>query len=162
MNYVNYEKAIVLVYGVDLVGSTHDVMENPGNIKTGAALNALLSALSQGVCYWRILTADEWAARRHAYEVLELAGQVLKRKQRCDVGLARTGTGKTSAQAQPRKKQKTYTSTEMVHDDADADIDDQNIDNEDVEKENVDEDGKEQGDEGVQEREEREELVEID
>lgn len=124
MNYINYEKAIVVQYRVELVGSTHNVMENPGNIKTGAALNALLSALTQGVCYWKTLTAAEWAARKLAHELLEKAGVVVKRKQRSDAGKSknphRTATGKViqeAGKARPHKRRKAVKSVRTVQED---------------------------------------------
>lgn len=132
MNYVSYEKAIVVTYGVELLGYTLDKLENPGNIRAAADLNALLSALAQGVCYWRTLSADEWKARREAYALLEIAGAVKKRKLRSDVGKTknphRTATGKIIQQpdqAGPRKKQKTTKSAEVVQPDSEEEQDDE-------------------------------------
>lgn len=133
MNYVNYNKAIVAEYGVELAGWTHDKLENPGNIKTGLALNTLLSALAQGVCYWRTLSSGEWETKKQAQDVLEKAGTAKKRKQRSDAGKTRhpqrTATGKTiqiseANQARPRKKQKNTTSARMVDNSDDEDQDD--------------------------------------
>ncbi|KAF7984939.1 hypothetical protein HWV62_9859 [Athelia sp. TMB] len=129
MNYANYEKAIVVKYGVHLAGWTHDKFENPGNIKTGTALNALLSALALGTCYWQTLSAEEWGARKLAYAALEAAGAARKRKIRSDAGKSkhphRTSTGKRINVSKdvrpPKKQQKTAKSARIIRDSEDDD-----------------------------------------
>lgn len=122
MNYVNYDKEIVVKYGVHLTGWTHDKFENPGNIKTGLGLNMLLSALAHGLCYWQTLSMEEWGAKKHAQVLLEEARAAKKRKKRSDAGKSKvqwTATGKKKERAdanrpRTRKRQKTGKSVPAV------------------------------------------------
>ncbi|KAH9929137.1 hypothetical protein B0H21DRAFT_826223 [Amylocystis lapponica] len=98
MNYVNYEKEIVLKYGVELHGWTHEKFANPSNLSTSVSpLRILLDAIEQGECRFVRLTATERAAKEKDYDRRAAAGEVPKRKKRKDAGGKHVSQGKKRA-----------------------------------------------------------------
>ncbi|TFK80111.1 hypothetical protein K466DRAFT_605606 [Polyporus arcularius HHB13444] len=98
MQYKSYDKDIVLGYGVELVGWTHDVFACPSSLPSPIEpLQTLLQALDDGKCYFRRLDSAERAARQRAYNAKVASGAAPARAERSD-------KGKKRGKYQPRKK----------------------------------------------------------
>ncbi|KAG1877271.1 hypothetical protein F4604DRAFT_1530985, partial [Suillus subluteus] len=63
MAYANYE-ALVVEWGVELVGWTESQIVNPGDIQSSVRLKSLVTALQSGVCCWHQLDEDEWETHK--------------------------------------------------------------------------------------------------
>lgn len=99
MNYDSYEDRIVCKWGVELVGWTEDVIENPAKITALPGLRRLYGALKTGNCYWSILSADVWALRQDTrYRKIE-EGKARARKRRSDAGVSKKKAGKRKSSA---------------------------------------------------------------
>jgi hypothetical protein len=93
MQYLNYERAIVLRLGVELRGWTHPTWANPSELSTSLPpLQALLDAIKNGSCKFVKLTREECKAREAEYYQKIQAGeiQVRTRKRRKDAGKKRS------------------------------------------------------------------------
>jgi hypothetical protein len=65
MEYVQFERLLVEVHGVDIVGwPTGVLFANPSKITRIDDLNMLHAALVQGTCHWTKLTQEELEARK--------------------------------------------------------------------------------------------------
>ncbi|KAG6888716.1 hypothetical protein C0992_007675 [Termitomyces sp. T32_za158] len=131
MNYLNYDTAIIEKYHVNLAGWPSRIpFGSPSNISTVDDIRLLRSALRDGDCKWRFLTAEE--QREHDRKLAEARGQGVtigkKRKERSDKGKPRN-----QEKAQQSKKKKTsqlppgamYKSAEFVDDaELQAEVDD--------------------------------------
>jgi hypothetical protein len=92
MQYIKYEKDIVLKYGVILEGWTHPVWANPSDLSTSLPpLQALAHAIQIGACKFRTLTHQELAERQVEYARKVDSGEIQEqmRKTRSDKGLKR-------------------------------------------------------------------------
>lgn len=92
MQYVNYERAIVLRLGVELQGWTHPMWANPSELSTSLPpLQILFDAIKDGSCKFVKLTREECKAREVEYQHKIKAGQVQvsMRKKRKDAGIKR-------------------------------------------------------------------------
>ncbi|KIO07401.1 hypothetical protein M404DRAFT_23904 [Pisolithus tinctorius Marx 270] len=91
MNYLNYERSIILAYGVKLVGWPTDVkFVNPSSIGVISEVIRLRDALCSGACFWKKLSKCERQEFLAQWESRVTAGEaVLKpRKKRADVGVS--------------------------------------------------------------------------
>ena len=87
MQYKNYEKDIVLRYGVELVGWTHEQFACPSSLPMSIEpLRALRDALETGECKFRRLTHQEMQERQRAYNAKVATSTVKARKVRSDKG----------------------------------------------------------------------------
>ena len=60
MEYRNYERAILIRFGVALVGWTHELWASPSELPLDVEpLETLLEAVNTGRCYFRRLSAEE-------------------------------------------------------------------------------------------------------
>ncbi|KAG2071505.1 hypothetical protein BDR04DRAFT_1016011 [Suillus decipiens] len=57
MAYANYE-ALVVEWGVELVGWTESQIVNPGDIQSSVHLKSLVTALQSGMCCWHQLNEE--------------------------------------------------------------------------------------------------------
>lgn len=75
MDYENYDKAIVIDLGVELVGWSHPTFAHPSTLPAEIKpLETLLRDLMYGTCYFQPLTDSERADRLRDY--MERMGQV--------------------------------------------------------------------------------------
>ncbi|KAI6146182.1 hypothetical protein BKA82DRAFT_4330388 [Pisolithus tinctorius] len=91
MNYLNYERSIILAYGVKLVGWPTDVkFVNPSSISVISEVIRLRDALRSGACFWKKLSKRERQEFSAQWESRVTAGEaVLKpRKKRADAGVS--------------------------------------------------------------------------
>ncbi|OBZ65923.1 hypothetical protein A0H81_14083 [Grifola frondosa] len=90
MNYVSYERDIVLLYGIELVGWTMDKWANPSDLSNSIPpLQKLYSALESGQCHFVRVGMTDLNERRKAYDAKVAAGLVPPRKTRKDAGTKR-------------------------------------------------------------------------
>ncbi|OBZ67744.1 hypothetical protein A0H81_12133 [Grifola frondosa] len=90
MNYVNYERDIVLHYGIQLVGWTADKFSNPSELSNSLGpLQKLKNALENGDCRFERLSTTELAERQKKFDEKVDAGVVSQRKTRKDAGKKR-------------------------------------------------------------------------
>lgn len=92
MNYQNYEKAIVLVYGVKLDGWPEGLpFLAPSHMHTVLEVRTLRDALVTGACYWKKLNQRELEDLRMDIQRRSDAGEVIGtvRKKRSDAGKTR-------------------------------------------------------------------------
>jgi hypothetical protein len=90
MQYVNYEKDIVIKYGVALEGWTHPTWANPSDLSTSLPpLQALANAVKNGTCHFRTLTPEERQQRETEYFRKATSGEIVQRKIRKDKGTRR-------------------------------------------------------------------------
>jgi hypothetical protein len=91
MNYANYEKAIVLLHGVKVVGWPLDDFVSPSDVTNITDMRKLRDAWKAGACKWVRLTQAELDAHCASIEVRESSGEVVgkPRKKRSDAGVAR-------------------------------------------------------------------------
>ncbi|GBE84395.1 hypothetical protein SCP_0603740 [Sparassis crispa] len=114
MNYVNYERDIVLKYGITLQGWTHEKWANPSDLSTSLLpLRTLLAALESGTCKFEQLTSEELKKRTEEYDQKVAAGEAVARKKRKDTGGKHAGM---------RRKHR------VEAEDADADMEDDDDD----------------------------------
>ena len=107
MQYANYEEAIVLKYGIEMVGWTHNKFCNPSELSNSLEpLRTLLEALSNQTCKFVRLSPAERRAREAKYraDVASGALQVKKRKTRKDVGFKRKATEGNDNTERPKKR----------------------------------------------------------
>ncbi|KAG2119353.1 hypothetical protein DEU56DRAFT_747365 [Suillus clintonianus] len=92
MNYQNYEKAIVLVYGVKLDGWPEGLpFLAPSHMHTVLEVRTLRDALVTGACHWKKLNRRELEDLRVDIQRRSDAGEVVGtvRKKRSDAGKTR-------------------------------------------------------------------------
>lgn len=91
MNYANYEKAIVLLYGVKIVGWPLEGFISPSNITSITDMRKLRDVWKTGACKWVRLTQAELDAHAASIEARQKNGEVVgkPRKKRSDAGVAR-------------------------------------------------------------------------
>ena len=92
MNYVNYEKSIILKYHVKLVGWPDDVkFTNPASLTSVQDLRKLRQALRTQTCHWAKPPDREIKYLRESIDAREAAGESVghKRKRRSDKGKPR-------------------------------------------------------------------------
>jgi hypothetical protein len=91
MNYANYEKAIVLLHGVKVVGWPLEEFVSPSDITNTTDMRKLRDAWKTGACKWVRLTQTELDAHSASIEVREKNGEVVgkPRKKRSDAGVIR-------------------------------------------------------------------------
>ena len=91
MQYVNYERDIVLRHGIELRGWTHPVWANPSELSTSLPpLQGLLDAIKTGNCKFVRLTREERTLREVAYNEKVALGEIhVGRKKRKDAGTKR-------------------------------------------------------------------------
>ncbi|OBZ76607.1 hypothetical protein A0H81_03870 [Grifola frondosa] len=90
MNYVNYEREIILCYGIKLVGWTADKWVNPSDLSNAIApLQKLLKALEDGSCHFERMPPAELVEQQERYDQSMEAGLVTARKVRKNLGKKR-------------------------------------------------------------------------
>ena len=90
MQYKNFERDIVVEYGVDLVGWTHPSFKCPAKLSTSLPpLQTLLDALESGACRFVRLSKPERTRRRAEYQRKVASGDIITRKPRSDIGRRR-------------------------------------------------------------------------
>ncbi|KAI1783558.1 hypothetical protein LXA43DRAFT_1102405 [Ganoderma leucocontextum] len=90
MQYKNFEQAVIIGHGIDLVGWTHKTFSNPGSLPASIEpLRELRNALDSGACHFVRLSHAERERRRRAFEEQVAAGTTKVRKQRSDIGKKR-------------------------------------------------------------------------
>ncbi len=107
MQYANYEEAIVLKYGIEMVGWTHEKFCNPSELSNSLEpLRTLLEALNTQTCKFARLSPAERRAREAKYKADVASGaiQVKKRKTRKDVGSKRKATEGDDNTERPQKR----------------------------------------------------------
>ncbi|KIN94170.1 hypothetical protein M404DRAFT_72877, partial [Pisolithus tinctorius Marx 270] len=91
MNYLNYERSIILAYSIKLVGWPTDIkFVNPSSIGVISEVIRLRDALRSGACFWKKLSKRERQEFSAQWESQVTAGEaVLKpRKKRADAGVS--------------------------------------------------------------------------
>lgn len=91
MNYQNYDKSIVLVYGIKLDGWPVGLpFLAPSHMHTVVEVRMLRDTLKTGACQWKKLTRRELEDFREDIKKREEAGEVVGtvRKKRADAGKA--------------------------------------------------------------------------
>ncbi|KAG1869621.1 hypothetical protein F4604DRAFT_1584223 [Suillus subluteus] len=88
MAYANYE-ALVVEWGVELVGWTESQIVNPGDIQSSVHLKSLVTALQSGACCWHQLDEDEWETLKEGDRQQDLAGVKKTRAKRSNAGKPR-------------------------------------------------------------------------
>ncbi|EMD35107.1 hypothetical protein CERSUDRAFT_97023 [Gelatoporia subvermispora B] len=126
MNYITFERDIVLRYSIDLKGWPLEKFVNPSELSTSIPpLLSLKEALDNGTCHFVKLNAVQLAEREEKYRAALESGTEQPRKKRKDAGKSR---GRRSGQqddgthepdgGQPSKRRKTqHKSAEIVPDD---------------------------------------------
>ncbi|KIM88301.1 hypothetical protein PILCRDRAFT_85516 [Piloderma croceum F 1598] len=108
MNYVNYDKAIVLGLGVKLVGWPKAIsFAKPSSIGSVVDACMLHDALKSGECHWIKLTTRQIDDHRGELENCEAEGEMIgkPRKKRSDAGKKRKGHSSDNIEnEQPTKK----------------------------------------------------------
>jgi hypothetical protein len=91
MNYANYEKAIVLLHGVKVVGWPLEAFVSPSEVTNIIDMRKLRDAWKSGACKWVRLTETELNAHAASLEEREKNGETVgkPRKKRSDTGVAR-------------------------------------------------------------------------
>ena len=115
MQYLNYERDIVLRHGVILEGWTHSTWANPSELSTSLEpLRKFVGALQDGTCKFRKLSREECQKRQEEYDrkVSKSEIQVQERQKRKDTGKKRKVTEDSvpdtdTEVARPTQKQKT-------------------------------------------------------
>ena len=115
MQYVNYERDIILRHGVVLEGWTHSTWTNPSELSTSLEpLRKLVAALRDGTCDFRKLSREEQQKRQDEYDRKVSNGeiQVQERQKRKDAGQKRKAVedyGSDSDPATPKHSKKCQT-----------------------------------------------------
>jgi hypothetical protein len=91
MNYANYEKAIVLLYGVKVVGWPLNEFVSPSDVTNINDMRKLRDAWKTGACKWVRLTQAELDTHSASIEARQMNGEVVgkPRKKRSDAGVTR-------------------------------------------------------------------------
>jgi hypothetical protein len=91
MNYANYDKAIMLLHGVKIVGWPLQEFVSPSDITNITDMRKLRDAWKTGACKWIRLTQAELDAHAASIEEREKNGEVVgkPRKKRSDAGVTR-------------------------------------------------------------------------
>ena len=91
MNYANYEKAIVLLHGVKVVGWPLKEFASPSDITNIVDMRTLRHAWQTGACKWVRLTQAELDLHAASVEAWQNNGEVVgkPRKKRSDAGVTR-------------------------------------------------------------------------
>ncbi|EPS96917.1 hypothetical protein FOMPIDRAFT_1129521, partial [Fomitopsis schrenkii] len=101
MSYKNFERDIVVEYGIDIVGWTHPTWKDPSKLSTSLpALQTLLDALNSGACRFVRLSKPEHAKRKAAHEAKVKSGEIVPRKIGSDAGRKHQKRKKTSRDAE--------------------------------------------------------------
>ncbi|EPS95022.1 hypothetical protein FOMPIDRAFT_37516, partial [Fomitopsis schrenkii] len=101
MSYKNFERDIVVEYGINIVGWSHPTWKDPSKLSTSLpALQTLLDALNSGACHFVRLSKPEHAKRKAAHEAKVKSGEIVPRKIRSDAGRKRQKRKKTSRDAE--------------------------------------------------------------
>ena len=89
MNYANYEKAIVLLHGVKVVGWPFKEFVSPSDITNITDMRKLHDAWKTGACKWVWLTQAELDTHMASIEARQKSGKVVgkPRKKRSDAGI---------------------------------------------------------------------------
>jgi hypothetical protein len=133
MQYINYERAIVLRLGVELQGWTHPTWANPSELSTSLPpLQALLDAIKHGNCKFVRLSREELKAREADYHKKIQTGeiQVVQRKKRKDAGTKRTPTTMKGNKRNVRREEEEEEEEEEEKSSDDSGNDDNSDDNE--------------------------------
>ncbi|KAH9918042.1 hypothetical protein B0H21DRAFT_713170 [Amylocystis lapponica] len=100
MQYINYEKDIVLRYGIKIHGWTHEKFANPSDLSTSLPpLCMLQDTLLKGTCRFKKLFAAELADYQKAYDDRVAAGEVVSWKPWKDIGGRHAGGGRKKKRA---------------------------------------------------------------
>jgi len=91
MNYVNYEKAIMLLHGVKIVGWPLEAFISPSEITNIVDMRKLRDAWKSGACKWVRLTQAELDTYAVSLDERQKNGEVVgkPRKKRSDAGVLR-------------------------------------------------------------------------
>jgi len=91
MNYANYEKAIMLLHGVKVIGWPLEEFVSPSDITNITEMRKLCNAWKTGACKWVRLTQVDLDAHAASIEARQKNGEVVgkPRKKRSDAGVAR-------------------------------------------------------------------------
>jgi hypothetical protein len=91
MNYVNYEKAIMLLHGVKIVGWPLEAFVSPSDITNIIDMRKLRDAWKSGACKWVRLTQAELDTHAASMDERQKNGEVVgkPRKKRSDAGVRR-------------------------------------------------------------------------
>src|ERR1700722_20199352 len=91
INYLNYEKAIVLLNGVRVVGWPLKEFESPLDITNITNMRKLRDTWKMGACKWVQLPQAELDGHAASIEAWQKSGEVVgkQRKKRSDAGVAR-------------------------------------------------------------------------
>lgn len=119
MQYVNYEEAIVLKYGIELIGWTHNKFCNPSELSNALEpLHTLLKALNNQSCKFVKLSPLEHRAREVKYRGDVASGAIVVKQQKThkDAGLKRKGTSGDATDMRPGKR---IRSGETINEDGD-------------------------------------------
>jgi len=107
MNYMNYDKMIVLGLGVKLVGWPRAVgFAKPSSIGSVVDARTLRDALKSGECHWIKLTTRQIDDHRRELENREAEGETIgkPRKRRSDAGKKRKGRSSDNIENEPPTK----------------------------------------------------------
>lgn len=117
MQYTNYEADIVIKYGIELVGWTHDKFCNPSELSNSLEpLRTLLDALNNQMCKFVKLSPQDRRTREAKYQADVASGIIpgKQRKTRKDSGTTRKR--KASGIMETDRAGKRIRSAETVHD----------------------------------------------
>ena len=91
MNYVNYDKAIMLLHGVKIIGWPLEAFVSPSDVTNVIEIRKLRDAWKSGSCKWVRLTEAELNAHAASLEEREKNGKTIRkpRKKRSDAGVPR-------------------------------------------------------------------------
>ena len=89
MNYANYEKAIMLLHGVKVIGWPLKEFVSPSDITNITEMRKLRDAWKMGACKWVRLTQADLDAHAASIEARQKNGEVVgkPRKKRSDAGV---------------------------------------------------------------------------
>ncbi len=120
MQYTNYEVDIVIKYGIELVGWTHDKFCNPSELSNSLEpLRTLLDALNNQTCKFVKLSPQDRRAREAKYQADVASGSIpgKQRKTRKDSGTTRK---RKLGITETDRAGKRIRSSETVHSDEEA------------------------------------------
>ncbi|TFY51703.1 hypothetical protein EVJ58_g10430 [Rhodofomes roseus] len=97
MHYKNFERDIVIRYGIDIEGWTHPTFNSPSKLSTSLPpLQTLFDALESGACRFVDLSTEDLAKRKADYAREVASGEIAPRKTRSDAGRKRRKQAKRS------------------------------------------------------------------
>ncbi|KAF7366582.1 hypothetical protein MSAN_00915700 [Mycena sanguinolenta] len=146
MNYERYIKAIILGYGVIIVGWPKNIdFTSPTNISSVDDMRKLRDAWKNGTAYWRILTSAEKEKWRKDYEEKVEAGEIVEveRRKRSDKGVVRGQNARTLGKRRAAENSKVR--SKAVVEDEDEDEEEEEEDDDDEEDEEDEEGGQRGG-----------------